>query len=231
MKKTQQQQQEQQQLAAKRPRTSETVSTVSTTSASALASMNETHLRSVTDYKTTFKNGQPFPHLFISKLLTEGVLEQVRDELLLPSTNWNQKKNDLYDFYQSDSLTSSSSLPATRRLVNLLYSQQFRGWIETITGISTTDMIDVSAAKYIRGSHLLCHDDNLSTRHIAYILYLTPEGWSEEDGGNLDLFCTNPGSDCLVTRLERLLRQCSIALPFLKFLSDPTTKWQRFSQT
>lgn len=189
---------QQQQHSSKRPRTSETESTVSTTSAaSAFASMNETHLQRITEYKATFKNGHPFPHLFVSKLLTEGVLEQVRDELLLPSTNWNQKKNDLYDFYQSDSLTSasSSSLPATRRLVNLLYSQQFRGWIETITGISTTDMIDVSAAKYIRGSHLLCHDDNLSTRHIAYILYLTPEGWSEEDGGNLDLFCTNPGSD------------------------------------
>lgn len=189
---------QQQQHSSKRPRTSETESTVSTTSAaSSFASMNETHLRSVTEYKATFKNGHPFPHLFVSKLLTEGVLEQVRDELLLPSTNWNQKKNDLYDFYQSDSLTSasSSSLPATRQLVNLLYSQQFRGWIETITGISTTDMIDVSAAKYIRGSHLLCHDDNLSTRHVAYILYLTPEGWSEEDGGNLDLFCTNPGSD------------------------------------
>jgi len=194
--------QQQPKNAAKRPRTSETKTSMSSLSSPGFASMNESHLLDADKYKTDFKSGTPFPHLFVTNLLTEGVLEQVRDELLLPSTNWNQKKNDLYDFYQSDSLTSAdSSLPATRGLVKLLYSQNFRGWIETITGISTTDMIDVSAAKYLRGSHLLCHDDNLSTRRIAYILYLTPESWTEEDGGCLDLFQTDPSSDSIPSRM------------------------------
>ena len=34
---------------------------------------------------------------------------------------------------------------------------------------------------------LLCHDDELDTRRIAFILYLVPP-WKEEDGGALDLF-------------------------------------------
>ena len=34
---------------------------------------------------------------------------------------------------------------------------------------------------------LLCHDDELDTRRIAFILYLVPP-WSAEDGGMLDLF-------------------------------------------
>ena len=35
---------------------------------------------------------------------------------------------------------------------------------------------------------LLCHDDELEERHIAFIYYLVPESWSKEDGGTLDLF-------------------------------------------
>ena len=35
---------------------------------------------------------------------------------------------------------------------------------------------------------LLCHDDELEERHIAYIFYLVPDSWGREDGGTLDLF-------------------------------------------
>ena len=34
---------------------------------------------------------------------------------------------------------------------------------------------------------LLCHDDELEGRRIAYIIYLV-NSWSQEDGGTLDLF-------------------------------------------
>jgi Rps23 Pro-64 3,4-dihydroxylase Tpa1-like proline 4-hydroxylase len=44
------------------------------------------------------------------------------------------------------------------------------------------DTIDMSCARYIDGSTLLCHDDELEGRRIAYILYLVPKDWKEEDG-------------------------------------------------
>jgi len=34
---------------------------------------------------------------------------------------------------------------------------------------------------------LLCHDDELDTRRVAFAWYLTPS-WSKGDGGLLDLF-------------------------------------------
>ena len=34
---------------------------------------------------------------------------------------------------------------------------------------------------------LLCHDDELDTRRIAFVLYLVPP-WKPEDGGALDMF-------------------------------------------
>ena len=38
--------------------------------------------------------------------------------------------------------------------------------------------------------HLLCHDDELEGRRIAFIMYFVKD-WTEEDGGTLDLFKLN----------------------------------------
>lgn len=35
---------------------------------------------------------------------------------------------------------------------------------------------------------LSCHDDELDDRRVAFIYYLVPESWSEQDGGRLQLF-------------------------------------------
>ena len=35
---------------------------------------------------------------------------------------------------------------------------------------------------------LLCHDDKVEDRQIAFIYYLVPDDWSQDDGGRLDLF-------------------------------------------
>lgn len=37
---------------------------------------------------------------------------------------------------------------------------------------------------------LLCHDDELEGRRVAFILYLVPP-WDVNDGGTLDLFSTD----------------------------------------
>jgi Rps23 Pro-64 3,4-dihydroxylase Tpa1-like proline 4-hydroxylase len=37
------------------------------------------------------------------------------------------------------------------------------------------------------GNQLLCHDDELEGRRIAYILYLVPEDWNQEDGGKYSI--------------------------------------------
>jgi len=41
---------------------------------------------------------------------------------------------------------------------------------------------------------LLCHDDELEGRCLAYVYYLTPD-WTAEDGGTLDLFDSKPSSN------------------------------------
>ena len=50
---------------------------------------------------------------------------------------------------------------------------------------------------------LLCHDDELEGRRIAYILYLVDEDWTSADGGNLDLYTVDERKqpDRIVTSL------------------------------
>lgn len=42
----------------------------------------------------------------------------------------------------------------------------------------------------VRPDVLLCHDDELEGRRVAFILYLVPP-WQSSDGGTLDLYATD----------------------------------------
>ena len=57
-----------------------------------------------------------------------------------------------------------------------------------MTGIELNQDISLFCARYDYTDYLLCHDDQLEDRRIAFIWYLVPKSWQEEDGGALDLF-------------------------------------------
>jgi prolyl 3-hydroxylase /prolyl 3,4-dihydroxylase len=87
-----------------------------------------------------------------------------------------------------------------------LYCSEFRHWLTAVTGIPTNDTIDMSCSIYSDTSYLLCHDDDLSERRIAYIMYFVDEEWSPEDGGTLDLF--DHDADGLPTAIVKRLTPC-----------------------
>ena len=74
------------------------------------------------------------------------------------------------------------------QLRKIIYSDQFLGFLKNVTGIELNHEVDISGSRYWSGSQLLCHDDELEGRRIAFILYIVPEDWEEKDGGQLDLF-------------------------------------------
>lgn len=146
----------------------------------------------VARYAAAFAAGTPFPHLVVRDVLPDSLLRAVRDEVLAGPRF--AKRNDLYDFSQSESLRLAGG-PASAALCSTLYSPAFRAWISSVTGVETTAQMDLSAAVYGPGSYLLCHDDDLAARRIAFILYLVPEDWdAARDGGTLDLFDSVPGA-------------------------------------
>jgi Rps23 Pro-64 3,4-dihydroxylase Tpa1-like proline 4-hydroxylase len=138
--------------------------------------------------RNEFNSAEPFNHGFLHNFVDDAFLKSVKTEIL--AEEYVRKANDLYDFQQTRMDLKNNTEPNIQRLVSFLYSEQFREWISGITGVNDlNDTIDISAARYGTGSTLLCHDDELEGRRIAWILYLVPEDWdSDKDGGTLDLF-------------------------------------------
>jgi len=125
--------------------------------------------------------------------LTEGdeFLEAFKGELM--DLDFVEKNNDLYKFRQSGEL-SQSKLPLVSKFKDMLV-HELRPWIQNATGIALSESVDLFCAQYKEGDTLLCHDDELEGRRIAFIFYLVPEDWQEEDGGTLDLFNTDSGGN------------------------------------
>lgn len=84
-------------------------------------------------------------------------------------------------------------LPGLLALRDALYSQQFREFLQKVTGcgaLSGTKQ-DMSVNSYRSGCHLLNHDDVIGTRRVSYILYMplpAGEKWEELWGGALELY-------------------------------------------
>lgn len=84
-------------------------------------------------------------------------------------------------------------LPGLLALRDALYSQQFREFLQKVTGcgaLSGTKQ-DMSVNSYKSGCHLLNHDDVIGSRCVSYILYMPlPAGnkWEEVWGGALELY-------------------------------------------
>eukprot|EP00658_Telonema_sp_P-2_P007831 TRINITY_DN12919_c0_g1_i2.p1 TRINITY_DN12919_c0_g1~~TRINITY_DN12919_c0_g1_i2.p1 ORF type:complete len:533 (-),score=137.88 TRINITY_DN12919_c0_g1_i2:302-1900(-) len=137
----------------------------------------------------SFKSGAPFKHCQVRDFLEEGFVETLERELY--KLKYMERDNDLYQFMQTKDDLRSCDAPAVKAVREVLYSQKVRSLLQKVTGIELNDTVDMSAAVYQAGSHLLCHDDELDGRRIAYILYLVPDDWTEAEGGVLDLYSSD----------------------------------------
>ncbi|XP_033730695.1 prolyl 3-hydroxylase OGFOD1-like [Pecten maximus] len=132
---------------------------------------------------------EPFTHGVLPTFIEdEEFLESLQEELL--DLTFTEKNNDLYKFYQSREDLKVVQTPHISALRDLIYVK-FKEWLETVTHIPLNNTVDMSCAKYEFTDTLLCHDDELEGRRIAFIYYLVPPSWSNEDGGALDLFALN----------------------------------------
>uniref|UniRef100_A0A5F8HAQ8 2-oxoglutarate and iron dependent oxygenase domain containing 1 n=1 Tax=Monodelphis domestica TaxID=13616 RepID=A0A5F8HAQ8_MONDO len=129
----------------------------------------------------------PFQHCVIPNFIQcQTFLEGLQKELL--DLDFHEKCNDLYKFKQSDDLKNRDELHISA-LRKVLF-EDFRRWLSDIVLIDLESTVDISCAKYEYTDILLCHDDELEGRRIAFILYLVP-AWDKSLGGTLDLYSTD----------------------------------------
>ena len=71
-----------------------------------------------------------------------------------------------------------------------------RELLHKITGIEVSNTADLFASVYRDTNYLLCHDDQIEDRKIAFIVYLVSDDWNEKDGGALNIYGNyNPNVD------------------------------------
>ncbi|XP_045149667.1 prolyl 3-hydroxylase OGFOD1 isoform X3 [Echinops telfairi] len=141
-------------------------------------------LRMPLSHEAIVVDGDPFLHCVIPNFIqSQDFLEGLEKELL--NLDFHEKCNDLYKFQQSDDLKKRRE-PHITALRRILY-EDFRAWLSDVSNIDLDSTIDMSCAKYQFTDALLCHDDELEGRRIAFILYLVPP-WDRSLGGTLDLY-------------------------------------------
>jgi Rps23 Pro-64 3,4-dihydroxylase Tpa1-like proline 4-hydroxylase len=141
-----------------------------------------------------YNNARPYPHCILKTVFQEGFFELLVKEIK-DNSKVNFKESDLFKFYQSIDLANlnniTDSMPTVMQLRQVLYSDEWRSFIEAIAGLepgTLNQQVDCACNCHVSGCHLLCHDDVIGTRKISYILYLTDEDWKQEEGGALELY-------------------------------------------
>ncbi|KAG1694108.1 Prolyl 3-hydroxylase OGFOD1 [Nymphon striatum] len=126
------------------------------------------------------KNIQLGISLFLVKIHLAELTKQ------LDCLKFKEKNNDLFNFKQSSDL-KKVKFPAIKAFRNIMY-HDFHAWLKEMTAIQLFEEVSMSCSQYDYTDVLLCHDDELENRRIAFIFYLVPDDWTEKDGGKLDLF-------------------------------------------
>ncbi len=130
--------------------------------------------------KSAFLNARPFRHVLVTNFLASP------DSALkaLARQKFFRKDSDLFSFSQTQNLLHSTP-KELRQLVAMFSSPEFSGFVSAITGKKLrSGSLDLSGAVYNDSDYLLCHDDDLEGRKIAFILYLSPS-FKPGDGGEL----------------------------------------------
>ncbi|XP_037078380.1 prolyl 3-hydroxylase OGFOD1-like [Pollicipes pollicipes] len=131
---------------------------------------------------TAFK--EPFKCCQLKNFISDHeFLDSLKDELL--DLDFVEKNNDLYKFHQTTDLGKMQT-PHIQGLKKLLFNTMV-DWLKEVTSIPLDNTVDMGCSRYEFTDTLLCHDDELEGRRMAFVLYLVPP-WQPEDGGLLDLF-------------------------------------------
>ena len=168
-----------------------------------------------------YKASKPFPHSQILNVFQPDFLVACKEEIKL-QTKVNFKESDLFRVYQSIDFANldperaeamnldTSKLTNVMQLRDLLYSQEWRSFVETCAGLeqgTLIDKIDCACNCHAPGCHLLCHDDVIGTRKISYIIYLTEQDWDgPTEGGALELY--GPQNDKATTSTTTSEAEC-----------------------
>jgi Rps23 Pro-64 3,4-dihydroxylase Tpa1-like proline 4-hydroxylase len=148
------------------------------------------------ELKQSFQNAKPFPYLEIQDFFISEKLQIVLSALA--EEKFNEKASDLFQFMQTNDLKQTNN-SVLKEFIDTLYSQEFIDFMQDITGLSfTPDIVDIAGTLYQDTDYLLCHDDELDGRKIAFLIYLSDV--EKDEGGALALYENTEGKPTKITQ-------------------------------
>lgn len=154
--------------------------------------LEESHLQKL---QKEFNQATPFEHIQLHDFLTHDKAVQVLHALV--DEKYYEKESDLFKLMQTQDF-KSTQIPVLQEFHTLIQSKEFITLMQTITQCTLTQKIDMHSMIYQDTDFLLCHDDRLDSRKIAYLLYFCD--LDEMDGGALRLFATKDNKPYRVTK-------------------------------
>lgn len=137
--------------------------------------------------KEQFESAKPFPHVILDGFFEPQALLELIEAL--KEEEFYFKMSDLFTMYQTNDLVSSTKM---KKFYMFFKSPEFMNFCTKITGIEfTPDKLDLQGSIYQDTNFLLCHDDQLEGRKLAFLLYLSD--MQEDEGGALTLFESEDG--------------------------------------
>ncbi|MFT4313142.1 MAG: 2OG-Fe(II) oxygenase family protein [Candidatus Woesearchaeota archaeon] len=136
-----------------------------------------------------FSKNSPFKHIQITDFFIPEKLEIVL--AALGEEHFFEKESDLFKFMQTQDLAHTKNT-VLQEFIQFLYSTEFIQFMEDITKFNLNKKeVDIAGTLYQDTDFLLCHDDELEGRKIAFLVYLSTQ--TEEDGGSLKLYSHKDG--------------------------------------
>ncbi|MEK7484723.1 MAG: 2OG-Fe(II) oxygenase family protein [Planctomycetota bacterium] len=131
----------------------------------------------------SYLKAKPYSYLELPGFFKEKKAQAILKALL--TLRFYDKEADLFHFYQTNDIASIPN-KTLQDFRSFLASSEFLKYMNHLTGLKfKKNAIDLAGSLYKNTNYLLCHDDQLEGRSIAFLLYLNT--LLPKDGGSLNL--------------------------------------------
>lgn len=133
--------------------------------------------------KKSFATAKPYKYLEANEFFNHNKMIAVLKALL--AEKFYFKESDLFKFNQTQDLKNTKS-KVLKDYISFLYSKDFVNYMQDLTGFKYSQTVDIAGTMYEDTNFLLCHDDQLDDRKIAFLAYMSTV--EKSDGGSLSLY-------------------------------------------
>ena len=151
--------------------------------------LSESTVSNLDKFISEFESAKPFNYICIDNFLNENKFLELKKACVIQE--FYVEDHDLYHFFRTIDY-KNSKVPIIVEFREFLKSSEFRTFFEKLVSMGLdSKKMDLHSLRLENGDYLLCHDDDVQDRAIAFILNLSE--FEEIDGGKLELFESENG--------------------------------------